>query len=148
MPSPARRPLVLACAGLLALGLVSCFHDVGDCPTCPQPRSSSLDVVVSKNGLVDSVHVAVDGGAQVTVRRDRRHTFAGLSRGDHDVLVTRWFFIDGLLSSRTSTVRVRLERGEARTLVFHNDFPLIAAAPAPPATTAGRGRPPLATLRG
>ena len=90
-------------------------------------------MVVTRSGSVDSIHVALDGGARVTVRRDRRHIYHGLNHGAHDVTITRWFFTDGLLTSRTSTLRIQLERGESRTIVFHNDFPLVGQASPPDA---------------
>jgi hypothetical protein len=133
---------------LLALPLVSCFTDVGDCPTCPGDNSASIDVLVTQTGLVDSIHVSMDGGSQVTVRRNRRHVFENLSRGTHQVTITRWFFLNEILSSRTSSLQIRLEPGESRTIVFHNDFPLVAWGPAPAAKRlAGLPVRPPATTR-
>jgi len=132
MPRIVWRPLI---AALVAIPLASCFYDSTDCPTCPPENSSRIEVLVKQNGLVDSVQAQVDGGAPVKVRRnrleDRRYTFDGLNAGTHSVTVTRWFFADDLVTSRTSTFQIVLSRGEARTIVFHNDFPLIAGSPEP-----------------
>ena len=137
MPRVARSRLLVTFAVLAALGLVSCFTDVSKCPTCPDESSGRIDVLVARNGLIDSLHITVDGGDRVTVRRDPRrevrYAFRDLSVGTHAVSITRWFFIDGLLSSRSSVLEVRLERGESRTIVFHNDFPLVTWAPFPEA---------------
>ena len=142
MPRTARSHLALVLIALLSLSLASCLHDVGDCPTCPGVNSARLEVEVTKKGLVDSVHVGVDGGPQVTVKRGRRHTFANLSAGTHEVAITRWFSTEGIVRSRSSSVRVELARGEARSITFHNDFPLITWAPAP-----GERRPGPAAIR-
>lgn len=135
---------------LLALPLVSCFSDVGDCPTCPGENSASIEVLVPKVGVVDSVHVRVDGGAQVTVRRDRRRIFENLSTGTHEVTITHWTFVNEILASRTSTLRILLQPGESRTILFHNGFPLVACAPAPaPGPLAGpAGHRPIAARVG
>jgi hypothetical protein len=116
---------------LLALPLASCFSDVSECPTCPGDNSASLVVVVPQVGLVDSVHVQVDGGTQVTVRRKGNRHFQDLAAGTHEVTFTQWTFINDLLASRTATFRITLEPGETRTVLFHNDYPLITWAPLP-----------------
>jgi hypothetical protein len=146
MPRTAWSRLTLALIALGALALVSCFHDVGDCPTCPGVNSSTIEVDVPLAGLLDSVHVSVDGGAQVSVRRNRRQTFANLSRGTHEVTLVRWFSIDGNVTSRSSSLRIELERGETRVIIFHNDFPLIAWAPVadPDRADGPRARAPIA----
>lgn len=131
MPRITRSHLALVPIALLSLSLASCFQNAGDCPTCPAPNSARLEAQVPKTGQVDSVHVAVDAGAQVTVKRDRRHTFANLSAGTHRVDITHYYSSDGIVSSRSATVRIELARGEARTITFHNDFPLITWAPMP-----------------
>jgi len=137
-----RSRLLAALLVFAALGVVSCFQDLGDCPTCPPVDSGRSDVIVPKAGLVDSIHVRLDGGTQVTVRRGFGLSYTGLSVGDHEVTITRWFFIEGLLTSRTSSLRVRLGRGESRTIIFHNDFPLVAGGPAPDADRARGSRHP------
>ncbi len=134
MPRVAWSRLLVAPIALVALALVSCFQDVGKCPTCPAANSGRIEVLVRQNGLVDSVQVTLDGGSQVTVRRDRRgdrrHAYEGLSVGTHDVTITRWFKnIDEVVSSRSSSIQIKLDRGETRTIVFHNDFPLVTWAP-------------------
>lgn len=126
MPRVAWSRLVIA---LIALPLVSCFEDAGDCPTCPPLDGGRIEVLVPQAGLVDSIHVRLDGGSQVTVRRNRRHAFEGLSEGTHEVTVTRWFYILEVLSSQTSTLQIQLARGETRTVVFHADFPRVTWAP-------------------
>ena len=135
-----RFALVLPAITLLALTTVSCFDDATDCPSCPDPNSASIEVQVSQRGLVDSVHVRVDGGPRVTVRRNRNYAFANLSAGTHVVATTRWFFAEEVVSSRSATLEIQLERGETRRILFHNDFPLIAGA-APRAPGSPR-RPP------
>jgi len=113
---------VIAVLGLL---LVSCFDDVGDCPSCPPQNSAVLRISVAQNGLVDSVQIRLDGGSQVTVRRKGEHRFESLGAGTHVVETTRWFNDFGIPSSRAETIRIELHRGETRTIAFHNDFPLI-----------------------
>lgn len=142
MPRAWRRlPVALVLAA--ALGQVSCFHDATDCPTCPGVNSARIEVAVPQLGTLDSVQARVDGGAQVTVRRNRRHAFENLSAGTHEVTLVRWFTIDGGVSSRAAVLRIRLDRGETRRIVFHNDFPLVAwVSPAalPRAAAARRAR--------
>lgn len=153
MSRAARSRLIVApvaVAAIAALGLVSCFHDVGDCPTCPGVNSSTIEVSVPQFGLLDSVQVRVDGGAQLTVRRNRREAFRNLSRGTHEVTLVRWFSIDGAVTSRPSTLWITLDRGETRVILFHNDFPLVAWAPAsdPPRAEGERMRAPIAHRMG
>jgi hypothetical protein len=128
--------LTVALIALCALALVSCFHDVGECPTCPGVNSGSIEVAVPQFGLVDSVQVRMDGGGQVSVQRNRRYAFVDLSAATHEVTLLRWFSIDGSVTSRASLLRIKLDRGERRVIVFHNDFPLVTWAP-----TYGPGRP-------
>jgi len=115
----------LPIAAVLALTLVSCFSDVGDCPTCPHENSATLKISVSPNGLVDSVFARVDGGAQVTVHRKGQAVFNALSAGTHVVETTRWFNNFGIPVPRAETFTIEMARGETRTIAFHNDFPLI-----------------------
>ncbi|MGH7731838.1 MAG: hypothetical protein ACRENJ_11385 [Candidatus Eiseniibacteriota bacterium] len=140
MPRAAWSRLLVVPLALAALGLVSCFDEAGDCPTCPGLNSGRINVVVSQTGLVDSVHVRLDGGPQVTVRRNQTLTFEGLSQGAHDVTLTRWFFTNDVVNSRTSSFEILLDRGESRTVVFHNDFPLVSWAPPPGMEPAGGRR--------
>lgn len=123
-----RLSLIPAAIGVLALA--SCFQDVGECPTCPGVNSSRIDVLVPQFGLLDSVQVRVDGGAQVTVKRNKRHAFENLSAGTREVTLVRWLIENGGITSKPSTLFIQLDRGETRTILFHNDFPLVAWAPA------------------
>jgi hypothetical protein len=146
MPRVAWSHLLVAPIALVALTLVSCFDNPGECPACPAVDSGRIVVEVPRDGLVDSAHVRVDGDPPVTVRRDRDHAFENLSAGTHDVTVIRWFSIDQILTSRTSSLQIRLDRGETRTISFHNDFPRVTWAPIPevgPATRR-RGHGPIA----
>lgn len=123
---------------LLALPLASCFDGEATCPTCPPDNSGRIDVPLPQNGEADSLHVFLDGGARVTVRRGGRASFQGLSSGAHSVEVVRWFEDFGLITTRSSVVEVRLEPGEARVIVLHNDFPLIADTSLPGHAPASR----------
>ena len=131
MPRVAWRHLLVAPTALAALTIVSCFHEAGECPTCPALDSGRIVVRVPKAGRVDSIHVRLDGGPRVTVRRDRSHAFENLTAGTHEVDITRWFIIDFILTSRTSSLRIKLDRGESRAIDFHNDFPVVTWAPMP-----------------
>lgn len=122
--------LTIALIALGALAVVSCFQDVGDCPTCPAIDSGRIAVQVPPFGLLDSVQVAMDGGPLVNVPRNRRLTFTHLRAGTHEVTLVRWFSIDGTVTSRPSTLRIKLDRGESRVIEFHNDFPVVGWAPA------------------
>ncbi len=119
------HPIIL----LLALPLGSCFNDETACSTCPPDNGARIDALVPKTGVLDSVRLAVDGGAPVIVRRGQRGGVEGLSRGTHDVEVVRWIAPDGVVSARTSLLRIQLDQGEVRVIVFHNDFPLVAWSP-------------------
>ena len=136
MPRRFRNRLLVAPILLLALGLASCFDDVGDCPTCPAVNGARIDILMPQFGAVDSIHATLDGGARVTVRRNQRFSFQNLSAGTHAVTITRWFYIDQVLTSRTQTLQIVLARGETRTIVFHNDFPLVTWADPPGASPA------------
>ncbi len=141
MPRIAWSRLVIL---LLALPLASCSNDEGTCPTCPPDNSGRIEVVLALNGEADSLHVNVDGGDSLTVRRGRRVSFEGLSAGAHSVKVRRYFEAFDFVTSRASSVEIRLEQGEARVIVFHNDFPLVADASVPghaPAALAARPAP-------
>lgn len=116
---------------LIALPLASCFDGQEACLTCPPENSGRIDVLVPLLGETDSLHVNLDGGARVTVRRGRRVSFEGLSAGVHTVQVVRWFEDFSGVTSKTSVVEVRLERGDSRVILFHNDFPLVSAASPP-----------------
>ena len=119
---------------LLALPFASCIGDeTSECPTCPPENSGRLAIFVPQTGLVDSVHISVDGGARVTVKRNVRYTFENLARGDHAVSTVRWFSTEGVPFPRGEDFTIRLERGETRTIVFQNDFPLISWMPRPAA---------------
>lgn len=126
---------------LFALPIVSCIGDeTTECPTCPPENSARLAISVTQTGLVDSVHITLDGGARVTVKRNVRFVFESLARGDHAVHTVRWFSSEGVPFPRSEDFTIRLERGETRTIVFQNDFPLISWAPRPavPHTVARR----------
>jgi hypothetical protein len=110
----------------LGLSLASCLDDDKACPTCPPDNSARVVVQVSGQGLVDSVHVALDGGASVAAYRDERVIIGGLARGTHDVAIVRWIQTGGISAPRSSSFQIQLEQGETRLIVFHNDFPLIA----------------------
>ena len=146
MPRVAWSHLLVAPIALVALTVVSCFDEASECPTCPAVDSGRIVVGVPRHGLVDSVHVRVDGGPQVTVIKDRSHTFENLSAGAHDVTIIRWFYIDQVLTFRTSSLEVRLERGESRTITFHNDLPLVSWVSMPEVGPAPerRGHDPIA----
>jgi hypothetical protein len=131
MPRLAWSRLLVAPVALVALTVVSCFDEASECPTCPAVDSGRIVVEVKPDGLVDSVHVRVDGGPQVTVIKGRSHAFGNLSPGPHEVTIIRWFYIDQVLTSRTSALQIRLERGESRSITFHNDLPLVSWAPMP-----------------
>jgi len=131
MPRVAWSRLLVAPIALVALTIVSCFDAPGECPTCPAADSGRLVVEVKPNGLVDSVHVRVDGRPQVTVIKGRSRTIENLSAGTHDVTIVRWFYIDQILTFRTSSLQISLERGESRSITFHNDLPLVTWAPMP-----------------
>lgn len=140
MPRVAWRHLLAAPIALVALTVVSCFDQPSECPTCPAADSGRIVVAVTPDGLVDSVHVRVDGGPQVTVIKSRSHTFENLSAGAHDVTVIRWFYIDQVLTFRTSSLQILLDRGESRNITFHNNLPLVSWAPMPEVGPApGRG---------
>jgi hypothetical protein len=111
---------------LVCVPVASCIGDEPKCTTCPPDNSAKVDVVVTPLGLVDSVHVAMDGGAIRTVQRGQRVTIPDLSPGLHTVATTRYFSTEGLVLPRSETFRIRLARGESRTIVFHNDFPLVS----------------------
>lgn len=119
----------LALIALLALPLVSCFDDASECPTCPAVDGGSIEVVVTPNGQVDSVQVRVDGGPQVTVKRNQVYTFRNLTSGSHALDTVRWFNLEDIVSSRVTNFQVELDRGERRTVQFHNDFPLVTWIP-------------------
>jgi len=129
---------------ILALGLplVSCFDDNKACPSCPPDNSASLVIEVSANGVVDSVHISVDGGANVAVFRDERVSVGGLARGIHEVSTVRWIQANGISAPRASSFEIQLDQGEVRVIVFHNNFPLISAWPPTPDRTRPPGGPP------
>ncbi|HKQ56350.1 MAG TPA: hypothetical protein VJY35_00665 [Candidatus Eisenbacteria bacterium] len=111
---------------LVCLPIASCIGDDPKCTTCPPENSAKVDVVVTQFGLVDSVHISIDGGATQTVKRGRRGTIADLSPGVHSVATVRYFSSEGLVFPRSETFQIKLARGESRTIVFHNDYPLVA----------------------
>jgi hypothetical protein len=143
MPRRFRNALLAVPIVLLALGLASCFDDAGDCPTCPAVDGGRIDVLLPQNGAVDSIHTTIDHGPRFTVRRGQRFSYPNLKAGSHEVTITRWFYIDQVLTSKSSTLVIMLARGETRTIVFHNDFPLVAWADPPGASpgVARRARP-------
>jgi len=143
MPRVAWSRLLVAPVALVALTVVSCFDEASDCPTCPPVDSGRIVVGVTTDGLVDSVHVRVDGGPQVTVIKGRSRALENLTAGAHDVTVVRWFSIDQIVTFRTTALEIRLERGETRTITFHNDLPLVSWAPMPDAP-GRRGHDPIA----
>ena len=130
MPRVTWSRLTLIPAAIGVLALASCLQDVGECPTCPGVNSGSIEVQVPQFGLLDSVQAQVNGGAQVTVKRNQRYAFENLRAGTHEVTLVRWLIENGSVTSRSSTLFIQLDRGETRTILFHNDFPLVAWAPA------------------
>ena len=118
---------------LFALPLASCIGDeTSTCSTCPPELSARLNIAVSPNGAVDSVQITLDAGSRVTVKRGGRRTFDGLSAGLHQVTAVRWFTSFSVAIPRPEDrIQIRLDRGETRAIVFHNDFPLITAVPRP-----------------
>jgi hypothetical protein len=146
MPRVAWNPLLVVPIALVALTVVSCFDEPSDCPTCPALDSARISVGVTQNGQVDSVHVRIDGGPKVTVTKGTSHTFGNLSAGTHEVSIIRWFNIDQILTFRSSILQIRLDRGESRTITFHNDLPLVSWAPMPVVGPAPgrRGHDPIA----
>lgn len=129
---------------LLALPLASCFDADTTCPTCPPENSARIVVQVPANGEVDSIHVVLDGGPRATVRRGTARSFEGLSRGVHSLALVRWYEDFGLITTRSTTMRVVLDQGETRVLIFHGDFPLMARGHSPgrdPAALAHRPAP-------
>lgn len=131
MPRVAWSRVTVVLFAMGALALASCLQDVGDCPTCPDLNSGSIEVLLPQFGQLDSVQVRMDGGAQVSVRRNQRFAFQNLSPGTHEVTLVRWLVVEGVVVSRPSTLLIRLDRGETRIILFHNDFPLVAWAPSP-----------------
>ena len=123
-----RAALAVLLIALFALTLTSCFDDVNKCSTCPPVNSGLIKISVDANGLVDSVQVRMDGGPVVTIKRKHQADFASLSIGTHQVQTVRWFNDFGIPVSRSQTIYIELGQGETRTIVFHNDFPLITWA--------------------
>ena len=132
----------------LGLSLVSCFGDETSCPTCPPEDGAGIIVQVTANGEVDSVQVAIAGGAILKIRRGQRDGVGGLRRGTHGVEVVRWIQRGGLSLPREASFEIQLEQGEIRVLVFHNDFPLIAWDETSAADRADREWPPGRSTRG
>jgi hypothetical protein len=126
-----RAAMAVPFIALLALTLTSCFDDVNDCGTCPPVHSGVIKIAVTPNGLVDSVQVRMDGGAQVTIKRNHEADFTSLSTGTHQVQTVRWFNEFGIPNSRSQTIHIQLAQGETRTIQFHNDFPLVTWAGTP-----------------
>jgi hypothetical protein len=124
---------------LIALPLASCFNDEGTCPTCPPDNSGRIDVLLAQDGDADSLHVTMDGGQRITLKRGKRISYTQLSAGTHSFVLVRWFEDFGLITTRTTTVDVKLAPGEARVILMHNDFPLVVDAFRP-----GRAPLPLA----
>lgn len=125
-----RVPWSLVVVALLALPLVSCFHDVGDCPTCPPENSGSIGVVVPNTLDLDSVRVGLNGPPTLLVRRGQQGEFADLPPGTHTMnAVTYRADANGVAQSRSATLTIVLLRGESRVVTFHHDFPVVAWAP-------------------
>ncbi len=116
---------------LIALPLASCFNDETTCPTCPPDNSGRIDVLLTQNSPVDSLHVTIDSGQPVTLKRGGRTSFRDLSAGSHSFIVVRFYNDFGFVFSRTTTLAVRLAQGETRVIVLHNEFPLVADASRP-----------------
>ena len=127
MPRVRWSPLVLA---LLALPLVSCFQDVGDCPTCPPENSGSIGFVLPGTFDLDSVRVGLNGPPEFLLKRGQGGRFADLRKGTYTINATLYRSdANSIVSSRSATLSVVLDRGESRTVVFHHDFPVIVWAP-------------------
>ena len=130
MPRVTWSRLTIIPVAIGVMALASCLQDVSECPTCPALNSGSISIQVPGHGVLDSVQIGMDGSAPVTVKRNRRYTFVNLSAGTHEVTLVRWLIENGGVTSRPSTLFIQLDRGESRTILFHNDFPLIAWTPA------------------
>lgn len=125
-----RVPWSLVVVALLALPLVSCFHNVGDCPTCPPENSGSIGVVVPTTLDLDSVRVGLNGPPILLVRRGQQREFVDLPPGTHTMnAVTYRADVNGVVQSRPATLSIVLLRGESRVVIFHHDFPVVAWAP-------------------
>lgn len=128
---------ILPFLALATVPLASCLHERGTCSTCPAERSARIQVNVPARTAppnevgMDSVTVQVVGAPLLSVRQGRSGVIENLARGTHDVTVVRWFSVDNVPSSKTTQLQIVLLRAEKRTIVFHNDFPLVVWSPVP-----------------
>jgi len=125
-----RVPWSLVVVALLALPLVSCFNDVGDCLTCPPENSGKIGILVPNTLDLDSVRVGLNGPPILLVRRGQEREFVDLPQGTHTMnAVTYRADVNGVAQSRSATLSIVLLRGESRVVIFHHDFPVVAWAP-------------------
>ena len=120
----------LVAIALLSLPLVSCFSDVGDCPTCPPEASAAIGIFLPSTFDVDSIHVGLDGPPRYLIRRGGANGFGGLKAGTY--MVNSILFrtdVNGIMTTKAVSVSVELQRGETRAVVFHHDFPAVVWAP-------------------
>jgi hypothetical protein len=120
----------LVAIALLSLPLVSCFSDVGDCPSCPPVASASIGLFLPSTFDLDSVHVGLGGPPSYRLRRGQFGSFNELQAGTYTVNAILFRTdVNGILQSKPVSVSIELQRGETRTVVFHHDFPAVVWAP-------------------
>jgi hypothetical protein len=116
-----RLAWILPIAAVLALTLVSCFDDVGDAlprrAVAPSRRRGSERAggLGPREAWTPAPVIDQAQGGSASSR----------GAGTHAVETTRFLNDQGIVSSRAETINLHLERGESRTILFHNDFPLI-----------------------
>jgi len=76
----------------------------------------------------DSLHVWMDDGDSVTVKRGGFATYGKLFPGVYTLTVSRWYFKQFVLFVKTQSVQVEVQAGEYRVVTFQNDFPIITDA--------------------
>jgi len=115
---------------LLSLPLVSCFSDVGDCPTCPPVNSAGIGMFLPFDFDVDSVYVGIDGPLRYRVLRGDFAFINQLAAGTYKVDAVLFHSDEfGQVTTKAVSISVVLERGETRVVVFHHDFPVVVWAP-------------------
>jgi hypothetical protein len=120
----------LVAIALLSLPLVSCFSDVGDCPTCPPVASARIGIFLPGTFDLDSVYVGLGGPPRFRLRRGQSGSFNELQAGTYTVNAILFRTdVNGILESKPVSVSVELQRGETRTVVFHHDLPVVVWAP-------------------
>jgi hypothetical protein len=122
------RPIWIAPAAVLsfALAVGSCASNDIKCPTCPPENGARIEVFAVID--LDSVQVSVDGGAHATIDFNTRHVFDGLSPGQHTVAARIFRVVDFVPTTTDLVLRINLDRGEARTVLFHHDFAGVVEA--------------------